>query len=77
MVMEAPGTLDDAVRSPTCAVERSFAPLRGAHKLLIVHVSVSTGQCDTCISIYRSCSVLHVSVSTQAAPELLLSGRGR
>ncbi len=40
MDMECLITLDDAVSSPTCAVERSFAPLRGAHKLLVYPILV-------------------------------------
>ncbi len=35
MVVEAHQTLDHALRSPTCTVERSFEPLRGTHKLLM------------------------------------------
>ncbi len=37
--MEAHRTFDNAVHSPTCAVERSFAPLRSVHKLLTIQYS--------------------------------------
>ncbi len=50
--------------SPTCTVERSFAPLSGAHKLLIVYIC----QIEDVLSFHNQGKCLLIQITTPDRP---------